>query len=80
MLRRRPSLALIFLLTLRRLPPDASVDAVALDVVLPVVLPAELVESIRRRIPGCVCSSITCCGVPWYRYACDFNWKRRYRT
>lgn len=28
--------------------------------------------SISARTPGCDSSSITCCGVLWYMYACDF--------
>jgi hypothetical protein len=43
--------------------------------------PDEIDEpSISASTPGWDSSSITCCGVLWYMYACDFSWKSKYKT
>lgn len=59
-----PSFERIFLRAFRISPEDEDELELVLD---------ELVESSRCKTPGCVLSSIMCCGVPWYRYECDLN-------
>jgi hypothetical protein len=39
----------------------------------------ELEECILRKIPGADSSSILCCGIDAYIYACDFSWNNRYK-
>jgi len=61
MLRRRPSLALAFLLNRFLKFPDPAVDIVDMDVLRELLLLLDELELfIRCKIPGWVCWSMTC--------------------
>lgn len=51
------------------LPPDELEESEELDE-----------PSMSARTPGCDSSSMTCCGVLAYMYACDLSWNKRYNT